>query len=334
MTSGYQDFWPQDYVMPPMLLPTTPQQILDGWAKKPLDFDPGTKWQYSNTNYVIAGAIVERVAGMPLLDFLRARVFTRLGMTSVLDSDQAPLPGTDASRYLRYALGPPRPAPKEGKGWMFAAGELAMTAADLARWDISMIDQSVLTPASYRALETEVVLANGVGTGYGLGVSVGSTAGRRTISHTGEVSGFTANNVVYPDDRAAIVVLVNLDASGASGQIATRIGRLLFDTADSGTEAAVAQARAIYAGLQEGKIDRKLFTANANAYFSPQALADFAASLKPLGTPTDFSQTGQSLRGGMVLRRLQIKYPSQTLSLTTFTTPDGLLEQYQIAAVE
>src|SRR5438128_780983 len=53
MTSGYQDFWPQDYVMPMMLEPATAQQILTGWAHKPLDFDPGTKWQYSNTNYVI-----------------------------------------------------------------------------------------------------------------------------------------------------------------------------------------------------------------------------------------------------------------------------------------
>src|SRR4051812_3690861 len=57
-TSGYSDYWPQDYVMPGMLQLTTPQRIIDQWAKKPLDFDPGTKWQYSNTNYVIAGQIV------------------------------------------------------------------------------------------------------------------------------------------------------------------------------------------------------------------------------------------------------------------------------------
>ena len=66
-TSGYQDYWPEDYVMTPMLQPTTAQQILDTWAKKPLDFEPGTQWQYSNTNYVIAGRIVEIVTGQPLL---------------------------------------------------------------------------------------------------------------------------------------------------------------------------------------------------------------------------------------------------------------------------
>jgi D-alanyl-D-alanine carboxypeptidase len=66
-TSGYQDYWPQDYVMPMMLEPVKAQKILDLWARKALDFDPGTKWQYSNTNYVIAGLIVEKASGMPLL---------------------------------------------------------------------------------------------------------------------------------------------------------------------------------------------------------------------------------------------------------------------------
>src|ERR1700683_219780 len=57
-TSGYQDYWPQDYVPPFMLTPITADEIMTRWARKPLDFDPGTKWQYSNTNYVIAGVIV------------------------------------------------------------------------------------------------------------------------------------------------------------------------------------------------------------------------------------------------------------------------------------
>src|SRR5271170_2294865 len=68
MTSGYQDFWPEDYVMTSMMKSTAPQGILDVWGKKPLDFDPGTKWQYSNTNYVIAGRIAEVVGGKPLIE--------------------------------------------------------------------------------------------------------------------------------------------------------------------------------------------------------------------------------------------------------------------------
>ena len=74
---------------------------------------------------------------MPLWQFLHARVFAPLGMTSVVEHRSSDGSATgDPTGYLRYALGPPRPAPKEGQGWLFAAGELAMTAEDLAKWDI------------------------------------------------------------------------------------------------------------------------------------------------------------------------------------------------------
>ncbi len=333
-TSGYQDYWPQDYVMPMMLQPTTADKIMDGWARKPLDFDPGSKWQYSNTNYVIAGAIVEKASGMSLLQFLREKIFAPLNMKSVANIDQDALPVTDPIGYMRYALGPLRPAPQEGKGWLFAAGELAMPADDLARWDISIIDQTLLQPSSYRLLETEVLLNDGAGTKYGLGLDIGTENGHRLLGHSGEVSGFTAQNTVYPDDHAAIIVLTNQDAVGASSQVADGIASLLFVTADSETPQKVAQARKIFDGLQHGAIDRSLFTANANFYFSELALKDFAAGLAPLGPPLEFSQMNQELRGGMILRRYSVKFAQRTLRAWTFEMPDGKLEQYQIAPVD
>jgi CubicO group peptidase (beta-lactamase class C family) len=332
MTSGYQDFWPQDYVMPGMLKPTTAQQIMDIWAKKPLDFDPGTKWQYSNTNYVIAGVIVEKVARMPLLQLLQQRVFAPLGIKSTFDTDSGPLTENDPRGYLRFALGPLRPAPKEGKGWMFAAGELAMTAEDLARWDLSVINQTVLKPASYREMQSDVLLKNGLDTHYGLGVDVNSQGGHRAISHGGEVSGFTATNTIFPDDRAAVVVLTNQDAASASGAIAGGIGQLLFATNDPATPAKLEQAKKIFADLQQGKIDRSLFTDNANFYFSEAALKDFQAGLGSLGTPQSFTQASQGLRGGMTLRVYIIRFPQRVLRAWTYEMPDGRLEQYQIAA--
>jgi D-alanyl-D-alanine carboxypeptidase len=328
-TSGYQDYWPEDYVMKPMLQPVTAQQILDQWGKKPLDFDPGTRWQYSNTNFVIAGVIVERVAGVPLFRFLQQRVFNPLGMKSVTNSDEKKLGDNDPMGYMRYALGPLRPAPKEGQGWMFAAGELAMTAEDLAKWDVSMIDQTILKPASYRQLETEVLLKNGLGTHYGLGVDVGSQSGHRTIS--GEVSGFTAGNTVLPDDRDAVVVLTNQDAASAFGVITRGIIPLLFAVKDSTAIQKEKQARTIFIGLQHGTIDRSLFTENANFYFDDVALKDFASSLGPLGEPKEFTQTAQSLRGGMTLRRYRVQFAKKTLRAWTYEMPDGKLEQYQVA---
>ncbi len=89
-------------------------QILDQWAKKPLNFDPGTRWQYSNTNYVIAGQIFEKVSGQPLVAFLREKIFRPLGMSTPGDiTDHDP---SDASAYTRYALGPPTPGGSRGAG--------------------------------------------------------------------------------------------------------------------------------------------------------------------------------------------------------------------------
>jgi D-alanyl-D-alanine carboxypeptidase len=331
MTSGYQDYWPQDYVMPPMLQPITAQQIVDQWAKKPLDFDPRTKWQYSNTNYVIAGLIVEKASGMPLVDFLKQNIFTPLHMTSVSIIDEAPLGPSDPERYMRYALGPLRPAPKEGKGWLFAAGELAMTPSDLARWDMSVINQTILKPASYHTQQTTVLLTDGTSTGYGLGVGIGRFNGRRVVSHNGEVSGFTTQNSIFADDRTAIVVTANLDATDAPGAIAQRVADILFTSTNPAHEKAIAQARQIFIGLQKGKIDRSLFTPNANAYFSEQALADYASSLGPLGAPTEVTMSSEFLRGGFTGRNYRVRCGSKTLSVTTFVTADGKLEQFQIS---
>ncbi len=304
------------------------------WACKPLDFEPGTKWQYSNTNYVAAGVVVEKASGMPLLDFLRARVFGPLGMASVMDADAAPLGGGDPQGYVRYAAGPPRPAPAVGAGWMFAAGELAMTASDLAAWDVALAKGTVLGPAATREMTRDVLLASGAGTRYGLGVNVAVVDGRRVVSHGGEVSGFTAANEVYPDDGAAVCALVNLDATGAAPAIVRKIRDVLFSAAGDGREEATAQAKKIFEGLQKGTIDRSLFTANANAYFDATALADFAGSLGPLGTPRKFEQTQQGLRGGMTRRRYRITFEKRNFDLTTFTEPDGKLEQYLVAVAE
>ena len=330
-TSGYQDYWPQDYVMPMMLKPVTPNEILDRWARILLDFDPGTKWQYSNTNYVIAGVIVEKVSGMPLWTLLGKRVFTPLGMKSIADTNEKALPPSDPRGYFRYALGPLHPSPKEGPGWMFAAGELAMTAEDLAKWDISIINQTVLKPASYQEMETVVLLKNGAPTRYGLGVGVSTVEGHRVLAHGGEVSGFTAENIVLPDDKIAIVVLTNQDAAEAASQIGSQVRSALLKSLNPQDQKEDEKVRKVYDGLQQGKIDRSLFTDNANFYFNDQALKDYSSSLGPLGAPQSFSPSGSSLRGGMTERIYEVTYPKKNLIIIIYEMPDGKFEQYLIA---
>ena len=328
-TSGYQDYWPEDYLMTPMRKPESAQQIIDTWAKKPLDFEPGTQWQYSNTNFVIAGRIVETITGAPLMH--TTRIFRPLGMQSVWNSDETKLTTADATPYIRNALGPLRVAPKEGRGWMFAAGELAMTAHDLALWDESLIAQSILKPESYKQMFTEVKLEDGKGTHYGLGVEVMDRNGHRSIEHSGEVSGFVSDNQVLVDDGVAVAVLTNQDAVGAASIISNLASPVVLNIPLSAPEQ---QAIDVYRGLQQGRIDRALLAPNLNDYFSPETIADFQSSLAPLGEPLRFHQSRESLRGGMTFRAFDIVYPGKHLRLTTYTYPDGKLEQYLIEPAE
>jgi len=336
MTSGYQDFWPEDYVMTSMMKSTTPQQILDIWGKKPLDFEPGTEWQYSNTNYVIAGRIAEIAGGKPLIEQLQMRIFQPLKMTGVFNSDASRLPPNDPTGYYQHALGPLRPAPQEGQGWMFAAGELAMPASDLALWNISMMNRTLLAPASYEEMFTEVKLKDGKGTGYGLGVEVGNRNGHRFIAHDGEVSGFVSENIVFPDDKAAVTVLTNEDASNAASALGRKIAPLVLSGASaaevSSAEAVSAEKRAldIFRGLQDGKLDRSQLTALCDAYFTPEAVGDFATSLKPLGVPTSFKQVAEEKRGGMTFRAFNVAFPGRQVRVTVYEMPDGKLEQYLV----
>lgn len=333
-TSGYQDYWPQDYLMPPMRLPTTPEHIMDTWAKKPLDFAPGSQWQYSNTGYVIAGAVVQKMTRQTPFQFLQQHLFPALGITDAYDTNLHALPGKDARGYSRFALGPLRPSTKEGVNWMYGAGELAMTASDLAKWDIAMIDQTLLQPASWRAMQTEVVLNDGLGSGYGLGVFVGKLDGHRMISHDGEVMGFTAGNMIFPDDKIAVVVLTNQDAVNTFDVIGEGIAKALFEVHDPAATQALAQAKAIFANLQQGRIDRGLFTADANSYFDATALHDYQSSLAPLGKPQSFTLRAARKRGGMQMRGYTVTFPKTKLSITTYTLSDGKLEQYIVSSAD
>ena len=83
-TSGYEDYAPQDYTIPVWTKPTTAQTVVHEWATKPLDFDPGTQYQYSNTNFNIVGLIVEKVSGQPFWKYLSAHVLTPLGLTKTI----------------------------------------------------------------------------------------------------------------------------------------------------------------------------------------------------------------------------------------------------------
>jgi CubicO group peptidase (beta-lactamase class C family) len=332
-TSGYEDYAPQDYTIPAWTKPTTAQAIVHEWATKPLDFEPGTQYQYSNTNFNIVGLIVEKASGQPFWSFLKSRVLDPVGLSRTIDLDTEH-DQLEPTGYFRYALGPLRPAIMEAPGWYFADGEIAMPVADLLKWDISVMNESLLPHASYEAMETPTKLKNGSSITYGLGLTVGTTNGHRVVSHTGEVGGFVAFNAVFPDDKIAVAVLTNQEASPAASAIGRGISAVLLPgAAPSPEDTAQAEtlARRVLTDLQHGRIDRSLFTANANFYFDQQGIDDFAASLGPLGSIKSLHQTGTSLRGGMRYRGFGVEFANGTrVNLSTYMTNDGKIDQFLV----
>jgi CubicO group peptidase (beta-lactamase class C family) len=325
-TAGLRDFWPQDFVPPEMLRPTSIAALLNEWAHRPLDFEPGTDWQYSNTGYVLAAAIVEKVAGQPLLEFLQQQVFAPLHMDHVTEDDTQPLSAADAAAYTRQGLGPTRAAPKEGAGWLFGASELAMTPAELALWDVSLISRSLLTASSYQEELTPVVLKNGTKKDYGLGLDIETVRGRVRIGHDGAGSGFLAAHRIWPDEKLAIVVLTNNDWASPDDLV----NRIAFAVLTP--DPAEARARSVFTQFQSGRIERSLFTDGGNSLLTAQALADMKTSLGPLGPARLIELEHEGKRGGMITRRWKILCRSKRLQALERGYPDGKLEEFLVTA--
>ncbi len=328
--AGIRDYWPQDYVFAEMRNPISPGAILDRWARQSVDFAPGDRWQYSNTGYVLAGVILEKVSGQPLFEFLKQRIFAPLKMTTVVDNDNGGMGRDDANGYTAIGLGPLQPALPVGPGWLFAAGELAMTAEDLARWDISIINQNLMPADAYHALEQEALLNNGAGTRYALGLEVRLKSERRVLAHDGGVSGFVTQNVIYPDAHAAIVVFTNSDTANSASAIADKIEDVLFVAESPDDAPKTALARKIFSDLRLGRMDRTLFSDNWNEYFTAKAVADSSRSLSALGRLKSFELTRAGTRGGMDERIYRVQLTKKAFDLVVRQWPDGKFEQFML----
>ncbi len=333
-TSGLQDFWPQDYPFVAMAQPVEPLDIVRRWGMKPLDYKPGTRWQYSNTGYVVAGLIAEKAGAAPLMEQLQARIFNPLGIHpyDIDEANGAQFP----QGYHRNALGPVRAATPPAKGWLWGAGELSMTAAELAAWDIARMNRTLLTPDDWSEMERPVRLADGTNTAYGLGVSKHLVEGRWVIDHGGESVGFLSQNSIWIDDQTAIVVLTNGDFAAVQNDLTQAIAAIVLPKsaqADIGEAARLGDVRTALAGIVSGTFNPALFTDNGQYYFTPQTLDDYRQSLRALGPLKSVTVTRPPrLRGGFVNRVFALHYAKRTLVLSTYAEPGahGRWEQFMI----
>jgi CubicO group peptidase (beta-lactamase class C family) len=219
-TAGIPNYTDLPDYLKTQTLPTTALQLVDRFKNLPLDFAPGEKFSYSNSGYVLLGAIIEKVTGGSYEAFLRENIFKPLGMDgSGYDHAETLIPGRAAgyefpSEAMANATYIDMTVPH-------AAGALYSTVEDLYAWDRALYTDK-LVPKEALARMFTPVKGN-----YGYGWGIGALAGHKTIGHGGGINGFTTHITRFPDDDACVVVLNNF-ATGFTGEIANALAGYLF----------------------------------------------------------------------------------------------------------
>lgn len=354
--SGYRDYYPLDFVDRRMLKPITGDDLLKEYAGMPLDFAPGTRFSYTNTGYILLGRVVEKVSGEPLGKFMQTRIFAPLGMThTVLEPKPSdnPLPS-----YVRFCLGEPELAVNEANGWIGGAGAIYSTPTDLAKWDLALIDGTLLKPESFRLMTTPRILKNGAVSNYGCGQGIQEREGVRSYGHGGAVSGFIADNVFVPVTRSAFIILTNFE-DGQVGAIRERVAPVLMppakplptkakpEPAPKPAESPKPEERKIpeitgvssetmayhlFKMLQAGQKDETLLGAEYAWFLTNARRKSAQKALTELGEPTKTESLSRNERGGMEVSGYRFHFANdRKVRLLMYRAPSGKVEQFFVA---
>lgn len=305
-----------------LLLPTpsSPDRIISTIAGKPLAFAPGTDWEYSNTNFVLLGQVIAKVSGEPYPDFLQQHFFDRLGLQRSWFTRTEAIHPDDARGYTEFMYGlPDEHAYLADWSWYDAAGGLTMSAADLARWDIALDSGGVVSPASFARMTTRTKLKNGRTIGYGFGLGVGSVFGRPTVGHDGLVSGFSSENLTFPKDRVAIVLLSNGDNFSYLRAIRA-IAAIVYGTTDPQANAPfkpIAQrpaqvdaAKEQIVDLLHGRVNYANMTPDLALELPEYRIAQLEQDGRLLGDPLDIQPASIDRRPPLTIYRYRVRFKS------------------------
>jgi CubicO group peptidase (beta-lactamase class C family) len=183
---------------------TTPEKLVARFRDKPLEFQPGEKWNYSNSGYVLLGYLIEKISQQSYSEFVQENIFTPLGMKdSGYDSNSAIILHR-ASGYTPSAKGTIH-AGYIDMSIPFSAGSLYSTTEDLLRWEQGLMGGKLLSVASLAKMTTPFK------NDYAFGLAVHAVNGHKVIEHGGGIEGFNTEIAYYPEDKLTVVVLANLN---------------------------------------------------------------------------------------------------------------------------
>jgi D-alanyl-D-alanine carboxypeptidase len=225
-TSGIKNYTALPEWLPLWRKDMTLAELIGLFKDKPLDFAPGERWSYSNSGYILLGAIIEKASGQTYQDFIEKNIFGPVGMThSFYDQTYRVFPG----RVEGYS--------KRGESFInspylsmtqpYAAGSLASSVDDLALWDQALYSEKLVKQESLQRAWTTFHLNNGKPTNYGYGWGIGSLEGHPAITHNGGINGFATSAMRLPEIHGYVAILTNADSDSPDDN-AAKIALLLL----------------------------------------------------------------------------------------------------------
>jgi len=317
--------------------PGTFAAIINTIANKPLRFAPGTRWEYSNSNYILLGRIVELASGQTYTDYLFSHVINPAGMHKTATIANEAHLSDFATGYGPGKRGSGlSPAPRFGSGWAWAAGYLVSNVTDLSAWDNAFFGGTVVTPKDVTLATSPGKLSDGKPTTYAFGWVVDSQYGHRRIWHNGGTFGFSASNMTYPDDHLAIIGLFN-NAEAPGESITAKIFDALHPDlvpahptpAPNEDLAITARANEWIGRVQRGAIDRAQLSAEMSKALTPELVAGAKAQFSRLGAPRTLTYLGKTPQGTSTVYLYRVDFARDSvnliLSIDAAGKVDGLL---------
>jgi len=301
-----------------------------------LEFEPGSRWNYSNTGYIVLGFLIRKASGKFYGDVLAERVFAPIGMkTARIISEEDIVPHrADGYRLVRNEL--------KHQAWVApklnttADGSLYLSLNDMIAWDAALRAQQILKPESWALVFAPVVLNSGKTYPYGFGWGVASFAGRRAQRHGGSWQGFQTHIARFPDEDLTIIVLANLAQSSPeriSNAVAAAIDPTLTPPPlkplpDTDTEMQ-ARVRRLLAEAAAGTLKPEEFAYVRGGF--ARGPTQYVEALKDVGALKSLTLLEARELGDDRIRVYDATFDRRVLRVRLAVAPDGKLAVFEVS---
>ena len=288
--------------------PTTPAGIIKVVSGLPMEFEPGSKWNYNNTGYELLGMIIEKLDKRPYAESLKARILDPLDMQSTYFTSERTIVKHRAHGYSTDQ-NVVRNAMYINMDWPYAAGSMESTVLDLAKWDAALYGDKILPQSALKQMWTPTKLTDGKIEKYGFGWHMDTQNAIPIVEHSGGIPGFTSDIRRAPTKGLTVIVLTNTQGSDA-GTMAKKAMELIDPSfAEAEVKAvldnnpkATEDAQAILKSILDGTLDRTRLTPAFAKIVTPERLKDSSQQLAALGPLKNFSFQKETKKGDSTVR--------------------------------